>query len=262
MLRPEGSKGAEEKERAIAHYSAPDWREKDSFPFRVYQRKEVRDALYEAFGGVCAYCEAPVPSVQVEHFRPKGRIRTEAGASPPGYYWLASSWENLLPSCHDCNTEIWKMYPDGTWHKAGKGNWFPLEDESARATAPGEESRERPLLLHPYKDEPADHLEFVEEGVLRARKGADGVPSPRGHATIELLGLNHRGLAEARRKHLLLVEVTREKTLEAERRWKEDPDDEVLARKYRSCVGELEELMDRRSGFSALTAERLEVGPD
>jgi len=260
VLLPNGSKGAKERERAIAHFTSPDWkREKKSFPFGVYAEKAVRDALYEAFGGVCAYCEAPVASIEVEHYRPKGKISTDAGSRPPGYYWLAATWENLLPSCHDCNTELWKMYPDGTWHKAGKGTWFPLEDESARATKEGEEEDERPLLLHPYEDEPAEHLEFVEEGVLRARRGADGLPSRRGEVTIELLGLNRRGLAEARRQHRLVIEVTRERALAAERRWREDPEDEELADEHQRCLADLEKLLERSSGFSALAAQLLEL---
>jgi uncharacterized protein (TIGR02646 family) len=259
VLLPEGSKGAEERQQAIAHFTSPDW-EQRRFTFSAYNCKEVRDALYEAFEGVCAYCEAPIPSIEIEHFRPKGKIRTEAGSRPPGYYWLAATWENLLPSCHDCNTELWKTYPDGTQRKAGKGTWFPLEVESDRATKPGDEKRERPLLLHPYRDEPAEHLEFVEEGILRARKDRTGVPSRRGEVTIELLGLNRRGLAEYRWQRLVLIESTHRKTIEAETLLREDPEDEARTAEHRRCVAELERLLARSSGFSALAAQYLKLG--
>lgn len=252
--------GAAERESAAAHYAGESSKGKP-FKFSVYQLKKVRDAVYDAFGGVCAYCEAPVPSIEVEHFRPKGSVRTEGGPQSPGYYWLAATWENLLPSCHDCNTDLWKMYPDGKWRKAGKGTWFPLEDESARATRPGEEEHEQPLLLHPYEDEPAEHLEFAEEGVLRARVGEDGEPSRRGEVTIERLGLNRRGLAEARRHRELLIEVTRERVLDAQRRWEADPDNDELAEKHRRCVADLESLVKRSTGFSALAAQRLGLSP-
>ena len=39
----------------------------------------------------------------MEHYRPKARVSTEQG-DKPGYYWLAARWENLLPSCTDCNS--------------------------------------------------------------------------------------------------------------------------------------------------------------
>ncbi|HWO46598.1 MAG TPA: hypothetical protein VNM41_00935, partial [Solirubrobacterales bacterium] len=161
VLDPAGSPGAEERARAIAHFTAEGWEEK-KFTFSAYQVDEVREALLDAFNGVCAYCEAPLPSIEVEHFRPKGSVRTGDGQRKPGYYWLAATWENLLPSCHNCNTDLWTEHPDGTRRKTGKGTWFPLEDEGARATAEGEEANERPLLLHPYEDDPTEHLEFVE----------------------------------------------------------------------------------------------------
>jgi uncharacterized protein (TIGR02646 family) len=198
-LDPADSVGARERAKAIAHFTRDDWELKPSFAFRAYQEAEVREALRQAFGGVCAYCERPVSSIEIEHYRPKGAVETPSGRQRPGYYWLAASWENLLPSCHDCNTDLWTHHPDGSLRKSGKGSWFPLEDESARATREGEEERERPLLLHPYDDDPAEHLEFGEDGIVRPRELPDGTHSRRGEVTIERLGLNRRGLVDARR---------------------------------------------------------------
>jgi hypothetical protein len=67
--------------------------------------------------GKCAYCESVILNThpgEVEHFRPKGRVRgrdgkvekvTIGGAETehPGYWWLAYAWSNLLPCCIDCN---------------------------------------------------------------------------------------------------------------------------------------------------------------
>lgn len=254
-LSPTGSPGAEERANAIAHFTSPDWKTKRPFRFSAYLQAEVRDALFKAFDGVCAYCEAPVASFEIEHYRPKGAVRTATGKRSPGYYWLAATWENLLPSCHQCNTELWTEHPDGRRRKSGKGTWFPLEDEGERATREGEDARERPLLLHPYLDEPAEHLEFVEEGAVRPRGGRDGSPSRRGEATIALLGLDRRGLADARRDRHLVVRVAFKALLEAERRRKADPDDRDLAEEHRRCLAEMKRLLEPGAGFSGMAAQ-------
>jgi uncharacterized protein (TIGR02646 family) len=258
-LSPERSLGADERARAIAHFTSAEWTPAAKFTFSVYQHEEVREALLSAFDRVCAYCEAPVPSIEIEHYRPKAAVRTDAELRRPGYYWLASTWENLLPSCHYCNKDLWTEFPNGPRRKSGKGNWFPLEDEGARATKDGEEARERPQLLHPYHDEPLDHLEFVEEGVVAARRDADGRPSIRGKTTIDLLGLNRRGLPEARRDRQIILDVAREHALEAQRRCQAHPHDEALAETHWRCVAELERLLKPSAGFSGMAAQRLEL---
>jgi uncharacterized protein (TIGR02646 family) len=255
-LAPAESAGAEERASAIAHFTAEDRASRPAFAFRAYKHDEIRDALLDAFDRVCAYCEAPVPSIEIEHYRPKGAIQTEAGRRSPGYYWLAADWENLLPSCHPCNTRLRTEYADGR-RSSGKGTWFPLEDESSRATAAGEEARERPLLLHPYFDEPADHLEFVEEGVVRPRRDADGAPSRKGDTTITLLGLNRRGLPDARRDRQVVLAVAHRAALDAQARCKEQPQDEELAAEHRRCVEELERLQRPAAGFSAMAAQQV-----
>jgi uncharacterized protein (TIGR02646 family) len=256
VLKSQESIGSTERANAIAHYSSGG-SPVLSFKFTVYKNKAIRLALLKAFDYVCAYCEAPVGSIEVEHYRPKGEIRTDVGQHPPGYYWLASTWENLLPSCHDCNVGVFRWEPDGSFRKSGKGNWFPLEDESMRARNEGEESRERPKLLHPYYDEPACHLEFIKDGVVRPRLDATRTPSDRGATTIELIGLNRRGLAEARRDRWIVLRATLRQTLEAERTWRADPTSRSLEDAYRHCVADLEALIVPRAGFSSMAAQVL-----
>ena len=253
VLDPDGSPGYEERQRAIAHFGAG-LPAKD-FSFSAYSHDEVRLALLKGFDWVCAYCERQTGTIDVEHFRPKGAVQTEEGRKP-GYYWLAATWENLLPSCPECNTQRRNWTPDGEERKSGKGNWFPLADESARATAVGEEAKEEPLLLHPYVDDPSEHLEFVEDGFVRPRK-IDGVPSRRGEVTKDLLGLNRHGLPEARRARLVTLEVALKKAHKAQRKMLAAPGDEARARKHERRVAELEEHLRPGAGFSAMVADRL-----
>jgi hypothetical protein len=74
-----------------------------------------------------------------------------------------------------------------------------------------EERRERPLLLHPYFDDPAEHLEFVwgvgpvDDGHIRARRNGSGRESVRGRTTIDVCALQRLGLVRARQRRLVTL---------------------------------------------------------
>ena len=87
----------------------------------------------------------------VEHYRPKGEVLEGNLRLRPGYYWLAATWDNLLPSCTDCNSPRRQEESGGTVRVRGKGKYFPLAKGSRRAKSPGAESRENPLLLSSQK---------------------------------------------------------------------------------------------------------------
>jgi hypothetical protein len=157
--------------------------------------KRQREALFACYRNKCAYCEAhyrlTLRDADVEHFRPKGRVRDRHNdivkvqlngqeVNHPGYWWLAYEPLNLMPSCPFCN-------------RTAKRELFPLEDGSSYAVQPGEEALEKPLLLHPGLDDPDQHLHFEPRfGVL--------VPTTeKGRATIETFHLNRDILCEERR---------------------------------------------------------------
>ena len=177
--------------------------------FRAYQGDGVRETLTKVFHGKCAYCETYYAAAQpadIEHFRPKGGV-TIVGSKPepPGYWWLASNWLNLLPSCIDCNRPRKQDFPAGIPATAGKANRFPLGSERTRAVAEGDEVKERRLLLHPYLDQPEEFLRFVtdtssiRDGEVEAVKSPAGRPNKRGQTSIEVYALQRLGLIEKRR---------------------------------------------------------------
>lgn len=97
-------------------------------------RAEIRDdaqALYEAFHGKCAFCEAKMAHVShphVEHYRPKSRFPD-----------LMFDWQNWLLSCGRCNDAKWAHFPD---------------------------CDNQPCLLDPANEDPAMHLDFSRTMVL------------------------------------------------------------------------------------------------
>lgn len=206
-------------ERALARSAAraehapgsttKDSKAKKSFEFKVY--KQAKPALNTLFNNKCGYCEIDYGGAasDVEHFRPKGAILSEKSNGTlryrEGYYWLAADWDNLIYSCQHCNrreTHEHQDEPENPLRTAvsGKGNYFPLSDETMRLK-PGEAvDREEPvrLLLDPCKDQPNEHLHFHQSGFVTA-KVHEGVPSPRGVASIWAYGLGRVALTQKRK---------------------------------------------------------------
>ncbi len=166
--------GQTELERARDFYE--DATKTGSYDFKVYKASEVKVRLDELFHGKCAYCEtfyASSAPVDIEHYRPKAAV--EGAPDHRGYWWLAMAWENLLPSCIDCNRRRKQSTPkpgvslealsrDGRFNSArtiltGKRDLFPLADAGVRAESEGASLvAEQALLLNPCDEDPGEHL--------------------------------------------------------------------------------------------------------
>ncbi len=138
------SAASREHAKAMLHYAqvpAPT----AAYKFKVYKKPEVKAALAALFANKCAYCEFHLDGApfDVEHYRPKGEVVEEDGAISGGYWWLASKWSNLLPSCQDCNRGRYHETPEGGAHLYGKENLFPLIG-TPRATGLGVRRRNSP----------------------------------------------------------------------------------------------------------------------
>ncbi|WP_455922654.1 hypothetical protein [Pseudomonas putida] len=185
----------------------------EKLKFTAYATKTVRSELDKLFGRKCVFCESLLAGTQsgdIEHFRPKGAVvvaSTLPGGAPiqkDGYYWLAAKWPNLLISCADCNRPRTQPDYDNRKRVIGKANYFPLADESQRATGPRGLRHEEPLLLNPCMDDPEEHLVFLDDGRVEA-KVIDGVPSSKGLASIRYLGLARAELLQMRARHRRIV---------------------------------------------------------
>ncbi|NIM47996.1 MAG: hypothetical protein GTN78_00340 [Gemmatimonadales bacterium] len=167
----------------------------------VYAHAEVRRALEGLFLDKCAYCEVKVEALEVDHFRPKGRVAERE--DHPGYYWLTYVWENLYPSCQHCNQ--WRRdrprWGDTAELPAGgKADQFPLLDETSRAMRPQDDVHaERRLLIDPCFDDPGEFLGYDPFGHILS------VKDPWGSKTIEVLRLYRRSLNAFRREVIAAV---------------------------------------------------------
>jgi hypothetical protein len=152
--------------------------------------------LKNFFNGKCAYCEVYVSAGffgEGEHFRPKGGVRVKngtklvsvlkPGSAVPhgGYYWLAYEGRNLLPSCDRCNNYKTDQFPVGGAY---------IFDPPPQGTDLDKD--EDPLLVHPCRDDPSEHLTFGVQGIVAGK-------DEKGSKTIEIFKLDRAEL-ETQRK--------------------------------------------------------------
>jgi len=198
------------------------------FDFKQYKGDDVTYRLRTLFHNKCAYCESDVgDNLDVEHFRPKGGVTEDS--SHPGYWWLAHSWSNLLPSCTPCNQkrrqhlvteemtleELTALMATRAKLSYGKANHFPVV--GVRATdSSGKLEDEKPLLIDPTVDDPEPYLKWSKTGhysVVHA-KPSDPDESARALSTINIFALNRTNLVQSRTRVLMQLRFQAEKIIE------------------------------------------------
>jgi uncharacterized protein (TIGR02646 family) len=252
--------GVAECKSAIAFYSDSANREAP-FEFRAYRAKDVASALTALFHGKCAYCESKCAAVtwaHIEHFRPKGAVLVKEAdgqqrKSSLGYYWLAAEWDNLLLSCPKCNCLGTHEYPDGSMHVTGKQDKFPLISEAKRARAPGEEitlEAGQRLLLHPCRDQPERHLEYLPTGIVRERLG-----SRKGRTSIDVFGLRRSELNQERLKLLLQLARQMRGILKEIQRLQRDGSDAQTLNDLQCLLEELRETRHDNAPYAGMARQ-------
>ena len=245
-----------ERSNALKFYQALSDAKKE-FKFQIYRQPYVKEAIEKIFSKKCAYCETRyivTQPVDVEHFRPKGAVKV-GKAKRLGYYWLASEWTNLLPSCIRCNRSNTYLMPNNKKVTMGKANFFPLLDETRRASKPGDEFNEKPLLLNPCKDDPSKHLVFTEEGVVRPVVNSKGVASAKGEKSIHIYGLCRPELVEERAKHAKSILAQIERVKEALANSQKYPNDTNFEQVFDRELGVLEDFLKPEQQYVALARQ-------
>lgn len=234
LRAPVGTPRRSELEHARLYYAAVPAPQK-AYSFQRYKQHAVCHALDILYHDKCAYCESVYRAVDardVEHYRPKGRLLEDPAHA--GYWWLASEWSNLLPSCPACNQRRRQhQYDSGMSLEAferrrleapdttsGKANSFPIRRPGRRARAEGDRlAAEDPLLINPSLRDPERHLAWVfdrDPGVpcwlanpvmpALVPRVVRGQPDPYGKASIAIYGLNRSDLVRERRARLVLIQ--------------------------------------------------------
>ncbi len=209
-----------ERSAAQSYYTAVPAPSK-TYKFKRYKEDDIVEALERLFHGKCAYCESKYIGTQkmdVEHYRPKGKVNESQ--THPGYWWLALDWDNLLPSCTDCNRrrgqKIAVLEADGTivftdtMENAGKECAFPVSGPYRAWNSQDNLALEVPLLINPCQHDPDDHFSWhisnTKVPILLAKLlGAQ--PDQKGVSSIEIMGLNRFGLVNERAAVLQQIEV-------------------------------------------------------
>lgn len=118
----------------------------------VWNKKYIREALMESSHCKCAYCERKLGSgevdMNVDHFYPKSI-----------YPELVIEWDNLIPSCPDCNRN--------------KSNHDPQNCP----------------IVNPFKDDPKDYFYFKNYRYVGKRTDKNNLLKAKN--TIDVLDLNN-----------------------------------------------------------------------
>jgi uncharacterized protein (TIGR02646 family) len=154
------------------------------FDADVYASPEVFEALNALFLSKCAFCESAVfTTAQPEavHLRPpQNSLSVDGAVASDHYWWLAYEWENLYLTCPSC--------------ALARGTRFPVAGKRVGAPTRGAGlGDEYPLLLDPCRDNPEQHLLYLEDGSVAS-------DDERGRTTIQMFNLNRAALVEARRR--------------------------------------------------------------
>lgn len=168
---------------------------------------ELIAALRSMVGNKCWYSEVPLDGADpnVDHFRPKGRVREiDDKCQPtatvlPGYWWWALEWRNFrLASMHSNQRRV------DTDTDGGKADYFPVR--GARA-GQGEYRlcREDAIPLDPCKRTDVSLLWFDSDGTPSCsnwRRVKTAEDEFRVQVSIWLYHLNKQEIVARRREHM------------------------------------------------------------
>lgn len=177
-LKAEESKGKVERDAFIEKNAA------------VWQK--LKPELEKLSNGKCWFSEAKetVSHMHVEHFRPKKKVVAvdDPKKETDGYWWLTFDWRNFrvagqIPNCK-------------------KGNFFPLRDETRRATAAKPATADEDhLFLDPIKRKDVLLVTYAPDGSMQPRPKVGAWQEIRVRKTAECFGLNDfPNLTDARRQ--------------------------------------------------------------
>jgi hypothetical protein len=222
----------------------------------------LKPALKRIVGDKCWYTEAPQKGTDtdVDHFRPKNAVRNarrpDTNERHPGYWWRAFDPSNYRYSCIVANR---RRHDEETDHTGGKGEEFPIWDESQRAWCPEDDCRnEQPLLIDPCDPADVALITFAENGEATERHSESAKPRlyKKAQLSIELYHLNHSDFVKAR---IEIRDKLRQPIEDAQ--WyyqKLDTADVQTQNAYKRAIQQLREACNERAPFSSFAVAMLQ----
>jgi len=147
-----------------------------------FKKSDVRAGLMKMSSSKCSFCEQILNIATTgsfkddeftrEHFRPKSK-----------YWWLAYSWDNLLPICRKCNgikADIFEI--NGSFR-----NYHPSDLSNIHALAADYHAIEQPNYLHPEHGADPEPLLTFTDGMIYSS-------DTKAQNTINAYDLNRREL--------------------------------------------------------------------
>jgi uncharacterized protein (TIGR02646 family) len=207
------NKASDEHLEAATYYNSQAYLtnpRKPAFKHKLYNKPSVKNAILKLFKERCAYCESYIGHIQdgdIEHFRPKGRVKEGATIIKPGYYWLAADWNNLLLSCTHCNQSRKQKSQLGIKMTIGKYDQFPLKTGEIRQSSPTDPTDENSrLLINPLIENPEDFFHYDKNGYILIQPGLNPEQIEMAETSTKVFALIRINLAKRRKAHFLRVE--------------------------------------------------------
>lgn len=191
----------------------------------------------------CWYCESPSHRSDnaVDHFRPKGRV-ADADRAHDGYKWLAFDWNNFRYSCTFCNSRRIGVNTAG-----GKGDRFPLLNESDRLYSQGDVTVESPTLLDPCEIDDWKLLGCRQENGSPCPASNDSTQSTRVLTSIEILHLDYEPTSKTR--HGVAVQLLADVD-HAKRLFERSTQDASVAPDFKNAAKKVRRHIDRAAPYS------------
>lgn len=177
----------------------------------LWSDSEFKKWLRGLFYDKCWYSEARevYSFYDVDHFRPKKRVKNLDGTEREGYWWLTYDWKNY----RICGNISNRPNRDENGETRGKSDYFPLKEDSPIANSPSCDIRdENPYLLDPTDPDDPLLLTFNESGKPTPASLEGLWEYIRAEETIRILHLDYPPLVDERKKiwikcNLLITEI-------------------------------------------------------
>jgi len=165
---------------------------------------KLYSALSKLSENKCWYSESLENSCEfeIEHYRPKAKSIDENKKiiRDDGYWWLSYSWKNYRLAGSLVNKLRKDRFTENN-DVYGKGNFFPLEENSPIATPEDKYCKlERALLLDPIKPRDCILISFDKNGeVYPSYSEENTVQNKRAVLSIKYYGLDHTPIKRGRK---------------------------------------------------------------